>query len=103
MILLKYAKIWDESIDYTKIKLTEELKLILYRRTKEFVVCGYNIDAKDAIEMNEDERACLYLMRSEFLKEQKEDKEISYDWKLPATEDDMIGAYLTDTAVRYGF
>lgn len=108
MILLKYAKLLplDATENIWGEKLPEKAKLILDRRIKEFVVCGYEIDAKDAILLTEQERASLYLAKTEWEKEKiglsklinmegKQDTFWDVTPKMPLAEQDYICEYLS--------
>lgn len=73
MILLKYAKLiplTEEDIDAVEnAEFTDEVKRILYRRTKEFVVSGYSISAIDALGLTENERRCYFDCKEQVLRE----------------------------------
>lgn len=108
MILLKYAKLLplDATENLWGNSLPETARLILENRIKEFVVCGYNIDSKDACLLSEIERALLYSAKVEWEKEKigmkklldMEGKQEDF-WKVepnkPLTESEYIEEYLS--------
>lgn len=73
MLLLKFAKLIPlEEEDMEKWADAEwdvEMKRILYRRTKEFVISGYTISATESLGLTENERRCYYDCKEQVLRE----------------------------------
>lgn len=115
MILLKYAKLYHKEINWDKIEMPVDMKMTLKNRIKEWVVCGYSISGKDAINLTAIERAYLYEAQTVFFKEKmaalrmailgsKDQAELADDcsWEVPAVEDDLIFEYLKETILCHG-
>lgn len=109
MILLKYAGLLpnDYKGSMKGLKLSKKDMNTLLIRTKEFVVCGYQLSASEAIELSEAERVALYHTRDEFLREcialsglansgdEDARKEVfKAKWKRPESESEQICQYL---------
>lgn len=116
MILLKYAKLLplDYQGDLSELKLERRDLDILRRRTKEFVLCGYQITAEQAILLSNYERVALYQARNTFIREcvallglaTKDNKEAAEqvfkaNWSEPETENDRISDYLALVGLKY--
>jgi len=117
MILLKYAKLLPESYKgpVQGLKLDKRDLNTLTIRTKEFVICGFQISAEQAVALSETERAVYYEARDQFLRElvcfnglaSRDDEEatkmiMKAKWKTPQTEAENINDFLALAGLNNG-